>query len=67
MRLRVSEMITWRGNHKKRIWVIEYLDFLGWDLLFRRFPDARFVEFDNKADADEYVRLYRAIKKYRKR
>jgi hypothetical protein len=67
MKLRVSELVSWRGHHRERVWVIEYLDLFGWDLLFRRFPNVSYVAFRHREDADEYVRLYRAIKKYRKR
>ena len=46
-------------------WVIYYYDFTGWNMLYR--PRRGFVKFRSKADAEEYVRLYNACKKRRKK
>jgi hypothetical protein len=43
----------------KTRWAVESFGWAGWELLYHH----RIVDFCKKADAEEYVRLYKSIKK----
>lgn len=60
MILRVSPMrFRTKSGLMTTRWIVEKFTLLGWDWIYHH----GLVGFRTKADADEFVRLYNAIKK----
>lgn len=62
MRLRVTICRYWQKGKPATWYEIERPTLFGWETLWRYYGFAR---FRNLADAEEYVRLYNAIKRGR--
>ena len=59
MKLRVKPMRFRIGGMVRTDYIVERLCWYGWDFLYHR----RIIGFQKREDANEYVRLYRSLKR----